>query len=104
MEKTAQACSDLCPQVEVSSPCQSWDKLAGSERLKVLETVLERDIRPPLRIDGGDIELHALHGDRVTISYRGRCRSCPLSLASTKDYIAKVLQEALGTKLQLDIV
>ena len=53
----------------------------------------EREIRPALRKDGGDIELIDVDGDFVMVSLRGACVSCKKSQTTLKEYVEKKLRE-----------
>jgi NifU-like protein len=55
--------------------------------------VLEREVRPTLRKDGGDIELIDVDGDFVIVSLRGACGSCKKSQTTLKEYVEKKLRE-----------
>ncbi len=68
-------------------------KLTNIQKIKLIEDVLEREIRPALRKDGGDIELIDVDGDYVLVSLRGACVSCAASQTTLKDYVEKKLRE-----------
>jgi NifU-like protein len=68
-------------------------KLTNIQKIKMIEDVLEREIRPALRKDGGDIELIDVDGDFVLVSLRGACVSCAASQTTLKDYVEKKLRE-----------
>lgn len=68
-------------------------KLTNIQKMKMIEEVLERQIRPGLRLDGGDVELIDVDGDFVTVSLRGACSSCPKSQTTIKNYVEKKLRE-----------
>lgn len=74
-------------------PDQRQRKLTNIKKIKMIEDVLEREIKPALRKDGGDIELVDLDGDFVTVSLRGACASCKKSQTTIKDYVEKKLRE-----------
>jgi len=65
-------------------PDQRPKSLTNIQKIKMIEDVLEREIRPTLRKDGGDIELIDVDGDFVTVSLRGACVSCPKSQTTLK--------------------
>jgi Fe-S cluster biogenesis protein NfuA len=45
-----------------------------------IEAVLDREIRPGLRADGGDIELVDIDDDNIVqVRMRGACQGCPSS-------------------------
>jgi len=68
-------------------------RLTNIQKIKKIEDVLEREIRPALRKDGGDIELIDVDGDFVMVSLRGACVSCAASQTTLKDYVEKKLRE-----------
>ncbi|MFC1844853.1 Fe-S cluster assembly protein NifU [Thermodesulfobacteriota bacterium] len=68
-------------------------RLTNIQKIKMIEDVLEREIRPALRKDGGDIELIDVDGDFVMVSLRGACVSCVASQTTLKDYVEKKLRE-----------
>lgn len=63
------------------------------QKIKKIEEVLEREIKPALRKDGGDIELIDVDGDFVMVSLRGACTSCSASQTTLKDVVEKKLRE-----------
>ena len=68
-------------------------KMTVLQKIKKIEEVLEREIRPELKKDGGDIELIDVDGDFVTVSLRGACTSCTKSETTLKEYVEKKLRE-----------
>ncbi|MBU4413097.1 MAG: Fe-S cluster assembly protein NifU [Desulfurivibrionaceae bacterium] len=68
-------------------------RLTNIQKIKRIEEVLEREIRPALRKDGGDIELIDVDGDFVMVSLRGACVSCKKSQTTLKEYVEKKLRE-----------
>lgn len=68
-------------------------KMTALQKIKQIEEVLEREIRPELKKDGGDIELIDVDGDFVTVSLRGACTSCTNSETTLKEYVEKKLRE-----------
>ncbi len=68
-------------------------RMTALQKIKKIEDVLEREVRPGLRKDGGDIELIDVDGDFVTVSLRGACKSCNKSQTTIKEYVEKKLRE-----------
>ncbi|MCK5544390.1 MAG: Fe-S cluster assembly protein NifU [Desulfobulbaceae bacterium] len=68
-------------------------RLTNIKKIKLIEEVLNREIRPALKKDGGDIELIDVDGDYVYVSLRGACVSCSASQVTLKDYVEKKLRE-----------
>jgi len=74
-------------------PDQRPKRMTNIQKIKMIEDVLEREVRPTLRKDGGDIELIDVDGDFVTVSLRGACGSCLKSQTTLKEYVEKKLRE-----------
>jgi NifU-like protein len=80
-------------KTEIVIPRMPQKKMTALQKIKKIEEVLEREVRPGLRKDGGDIELVDVDGDFVTVSLRGTCKSCSKSQTTIKDYVEKKLRE-----------
>jgi len=87
LQKTVSTTAEL-PVVKVKSK-----RMTSLQKIKKIEEVLEREIRPGLRKDGGDIELVDVDGDFVIVSLRGACKSCHKSQTTIKEYVEKKLRE-----------
>ena len=74
-------------------------RLTNIQKIKLIEDVLEREIRPALRKDGGDIELVDVDGDFVLVSLRGACGTCKKSQTTLKEYVEKKLREQVLSTL-----
>lgn len=74
-------------------------KMTSLQKIKKIEEVLEREIRPGLKKDGGDIELIDVDGDFVIVSLRGACKSCSKSQTTIKEYVEKKLRELVLASL-----
>jgi len=68
-------------------------RMTTLQKIKKIEEVLEREVRPGLRLDGGDIELIDVDGDFVIVSMRGQCTSCAKSETTIKELVEKKLRE-----------
>lgn len=80
-------------KVELLKPLEKPRRMTTLQKIKKIEEVLEREIRPGLRKDGGDIELVDVDGDFVSVSLRGACKSCAKSQTTIKEYVEKKLRE-----------
>ena len=80
----------------VESPAASpkaQKKLSNLQKMKLVEEIVDREIRPQLRKDGGDIELLDIVGDRVVIAFRGMCAGCQSAAFTRQDFIQGKLRE-----------
>ncbi|UCD91861.1 MAG: NifU family protein [Methanobacteriota archaeon] len=62
-----------------------------------VEEVLEKNIRPALRADGGDIELVEVNEDagEVKVRLQGACAGCPLSQMTSLTVVERILRQEI---------
>ncbi|MCF6290613.1 MAG: Fe-S cluster assembly protein NifU [Desulfobacterales bacterium] len=93
-ERIEELLREVRKEVRIEEAAEKQPKrLTTIKKIKLIEEVLEREIRPALRKDGGDIELIDVDGDFVLVSLRGACVSCAASQTTLKDYVEKKLRE-----------
>lgn len=66
------------------------------DKIKLLERVdlALNDIRPHLRVDGGDIEVVEITDDLVLkVKWLGNCQSCSMSVMTMRAGIEEVLKQ-----------
>jgi len=80
-------------KTEIVKPGSLPKKMTALQKIKKIEEVLEREVRPGLKKDGGDLELIDVDGDFVTVALRGTCQSCKKSQTTIKEYVEKKLRE-----------
>ena len=79
-------------------------KLTTIQKIKLIEETLEREIKPALKADGGDIELMDVDGDQVLVKLWGACASCSKSQVTLKNYVESKLQELVSPSLIVEEV
>ncbi len=77
-------------------------RLSNLKKIRMIEEVMERDIRPSLRQDGGDIELVDVVGNRVLVATRGSCASCKASQITLKSFVEAKLKEMVSDDLEVE--
>jgi Fe-S cluster biogenesis protein NfuA len=62
-----------------------------------VERVLEKNIRPALRADGGDIELVEVNEEagEVKVRLQGACAGCPLSQMTSLTVVERILKQEI---------
>ena len=69
------------------------DRDSNSEiDMDVLNDTIEY-IRPAVQADGGDIKLASVNDGVVNIEMLGACQGCPLSIATLKSGIERILKD-----------
>jgi NifU-like protein len=79
-------------------------KLSNIQRIRMIEEAIEREIRPSLKHDGGDIELVDVVGNRVLVAMRGACATCQASEATMKGFVQWKLRELVSPELVVEEV
>lgn len=74
-------------------------KMTNLQRIALIQDVIEKEIRPRLQSDGGDIELIDVDGRKVIVSLRAMCVECPMS-----DVTLKGIEEKLRELVSEDLV
>ncbi|MBW1956345.1 MAG: Fe-S cluster assembly protein NifU [Deltaproteobacteria bacterium] len=79
-------------------------RLTNIQKIKLIEETLDREIKPALKKDGGDIELVDVDGDRVFVKLHGTCATCAASQVTLKGYVESKLQELVLPQLVVEEV
>jgi NifU-like protein len=87
---------------EMKAP--SKPKLSNIQKIRKIEEILEREIRPSLQHDGGDIELVDVVGNRVLLATRGACAVCRASEQTLKNFVESKLKELVWPELVVEEV
>jgi NifU-like protein len=79
-------------------------KLTNIQKITLIEETLEREIKPALQKDGGNIELIDVDGNRVYVKLIGTCATCKASQLTLKNYVEIRLQEMVTPDLIVEEV
>lgn len=88
------------PHIRLKKPA----RLTNIQKIKLIEETLEREIKPSLKQDGGDIELIDVDGNTVLVKLRGTCATCVASQATLKHYVESKLRELVTPELVVEEV
>lgn len=83
----------------VTPPPAPKKRMTNLQKIKLIEEVIDREIRPQLKKDGGDLELIDVDGDQVTIAFRGMCAGCRSASFTRQDFIQGKLREFVDPDL-----
>jgi NifU-like protein len=78
--------------------------LTNIQKIKLIEQTLEREIKPALNQDGGDIELIDVSGNIVQVRLRGTCATCKKSQITLKNYVEAKLRELVAPEIMVEEV
>lgn len=79
-------------------------RMSNIQKIRLIEETLEREIKPVLKQDGGDIDLVDVEGNRVQVKLRGSCSSCSASRLTLEAFVQKKLREFVLPELVVEEV
>src|SRR3970282_1960795 len=74
-------------------------KLTNIRKMQLIQETIERDIRPALQSDGGDIELIDIGGGGVMVCFRGSFVESPHLKVTLKFTVEAKLQEFVANTI-----
>jgi NifU-like protein len=74
-------------------------RLTMIQKIRLIEETIDKDIRPRLKKDGGDIELLDVDGNTVFVALRGMCANCQMSKITIRDVVEHSLREFVSPDL-----
>lgn len=104
MDRAIQQCSDIPFAAthdttpierdfgEIPGGIPGWLEMAKERQLKIIEEVIDKEIRPYVELDAGGVRVLGLEQQEVLIAYEGSCTSCHSSTGSTLTAIQQILR------------
>ena len=92
------------PEPKENVPRKPAEGLTNIQRIGLIQEVIEKEIRPALRADGGDIELVDVVENRVLVSLRGACAGCATAHLTLKGGVEARLREFVSEDLLVEEV
>ena len=68
-------------------------KMTNLERISLIQDTMEREVRPQLRADGGDLEIVDIDRNKVYVKFLGTCLGCPATGVTLKALVEAKLKE-----------
>jgi NifU-like protein len=81
------------------TPAAKPPRLTMLQKIKLIQDTLDREIRPKLKKDGGDVELLDVDGNVVYVALRGMCANCQMSRVTLRDVVEQPLKEFVSPDL-----
>ena len=111
--KAGGGCGTCLPEIEkilkevwaekvVEEAVKPKKKLTNIQKIAMIQEIMEREIRPLLQADGGDVELIDVEGNKVIVSLRGTCTGCLMANVTLKN-IEKKLKELVNEELVVEV-
>ena len=77
-------------------------KMTNLKRIKLIQDTIEREIRPQLKTDGGDIEVIDIDRNIVYVKLLGTCLDCPTAGITLKVFVEAKLKEFVGEDIVVE--
>lgn len=111
--KAGGGCGQCIPEIEAiinrvigeeKAKVEETPRMTQLQKIRIIEETIDREIRPILRRDGGDLELYDVTGDRVLVKFVGACVGCAVSAVTLKDVVESQLREAVSDDIVVEAV
>ena len=96
------AIAQTLERVKAEPKTETKPKLTNIQKIRLIEETIEREIRPSLKHDGGDIEIIDIIGNRVIVALRGACSTCKASNITLKDFVEHRLREQVSPDISVE--
>ena len=111
--KAGGACGGCIPKIkeliaevlgeQVTEERKKPEKLTNLRKMQLIKDVLEKDVRPQLWADGGDLELIDIDGGKVQIAFRKACAGC-VSSGYTARFVEQKLRDLVSDDITVEEV
>jgi len=98
------AIQQIIDQVRSEPKTDTKPKLTNIQKIRLIEETIEREIRPSLKHDGGDIEIIDIIGNRVIVTMFGACSTCKASDITLKNFVEHRLKELVSPDIVVEEV
>jgi NifU-like protein len=92
-EEIERILAETAQHVKVKEVSKPQKPLTNIQRIKLVEDVLDKEVRPSLAQDGGDIELLDVDGKKVLVTLKGVCATCMASQITLSQFVESKLRE-----------
>src|SRR3990167_2350287 len=87
---------------EIPGGLPGWDGFPHAQKIKILEEVIDKEIRPYVELDAGGVKILELkENGEVHIAYEGSCTTCHSSTGSTLSAIQQILKARIHPTLSV---
>lgn len=97
--------AEMAPAKPAAKPAPALAGATGGfsnlQKMQLIQEVLDREIRPGLAMDGGDMELVDVQGNKVFVQLHGHCNSCSSSSATMKFFVQDRLREMVDPAIEV---
>jgi NifU-like protein len=94
----------VAPRPDESGKADKKKPLTNIQKINMIQEIIDKEIRPLLQNDGGDIELIDVVGDRVLVRLKGSCVGCVASNLTIKSLVEDKLREFVSDNIIVEEV
>lgn len=73
------------------------------QRMQKISEVIDREVRPMLQRDGGDLEIVDVQGNRVVVAFQGHCAGCVAATFTKNGLVQKKLRDAVDKSIVVEV-
>ena len=84
-----------------SEKVDDFNALSVVQKVIKVQSVIDREIRPQLEHDGGDIELVDIQGNQAIVRLKGHCAACMAAKVTLKNLVEAKLHEFVSDSIQV---
>ncbi len=88
--------------LKAEAPPPPKPRMTTIQKIQLIQEVLDREVRPKLQEDGGDIELVDVDANRVVVALRGRCAMCRAAGFTLDGFVGAKLREFVSPDLVVE--
>ncbi len=81
-----------------------FSKMTVVEKIRHIEKILNEEVNPRLKSDGGWLELVDIKDNKVQVRFLGMCSHCPSSSQTLKGVVEKELRDRLCPDIEVEAV
>jgi len=81
-----------------------FNSMTMVEKIKIIEKILNEEINPKLKMDGGFMELVDIEGNLIKVRFLGACTNCPSSAITFKEVVEKELKNRINGDIDVKLV
>jgi NifU-like protein len=75
--------------------------LTNIQRMQLISQAIDREVRPALQKDGGDIDLVDIDGHKVYVALRGACHGCKAAGFTLKTLVETKIADFIGEDVEV---
>jgi len=75
--------------------------LTNIQRMQLISQAIDREVRPALQKDGGDIDLVDIDGHKVYVALRGACHGCKAAGFTIKNLVETKITDFIGEPVEV---